>query len=126
MLSLQLPKRCWEEAENAPRPSAGRRLDGLATGAGSQAVQSRSASDQSCRVDDRRSEYRTRYRNRNVGCGCGGFFFVLIVGTVLALVNLAVSLGVSVQIPFTRSNITVAGSIGDKDKAADVLPEYTH
>jgi hypothetical protein len=79
-------------------------------------------------VDDRpgRVEYRTRYRNRNIGCGCGGFFFVLIVGTVLALVNLAVSIGVSVQIPLTRSNITVAGAIGDKDKAADVLPEYTH
>lgn len=79
-------------------------------------------------MDDRpaRVEYRTRYRNRNVGCGCGGFFLVLIVGTVLALLNLAFSIGVSVQVPFTRSNITVAGSIGDKDKAADVLPDYTH
>jgi hypothetical protein len=74
-------------------------------------------------VDERPG--RARYRRRNVGCGCGGFFFVLIVGTVLALVNLAVSIGVSVQIPFTRSNVTVAGSIGDKDKAAAVLPEYT-
>ena len=79
-------------------------------------------------MDDRpaRVEYRTRYRNRNVGCGCGGFFLVLILGTVLALLNLAISIGVSVQVPLTRSNITVAGSIGDKDKAADVLPDYTH
>jgi hypothetical protein len=73
-----------------------------------------------------RVEYRTRYRNRNVGCGCGGFFVVLIAGTVLALVNLAISIGVSVGIPFTHANITIAGSIGDKDKTADVLPTYTH
>ena len=80
-------------------------------------------------MDDRNVtsiEYRTRYRNRNVGCGCGSFFVVLIAGTVLALVNVAISIGVSVQIPFTRANITIAGSLGDKDKAANVLPDYTH
>ena len=61
-----------------------------------------------------------------MGCGCGSFFVVLIAGTVLALVNVAISIGVSVQIPFTRANITIAGSLGDKDKAANVLPDYTH
>jgi hypothetical protein len=61
-----------------------------------------------------------------VGCGCGSFFLVLIAGTVLALVNVAISIGVSVRVPFTQANLTVAGSLGDKDKATAVLPGYTH
>ena len=69
---------------------------------------------------------RTRYRYRNRGCGfgCSGFFFVLIVGIILALFNVAVSLGVSVRVPFTESNITIAGSVGQKDKAVAALPDY--
>jgi hypothetical protein len=35
-------------------------------------------------------------------------------------------IGVSVGIPFTQSNVTVAGSIGTKDKVVDGLPSYTH
>jgi hypothetical protein len=31
---------------------------------------------------------------------------------------------VSVRVPFTESNITVAGSVGAKDKALGALPDY--
>ena len=72
-----------------------------------------------------RVEYRTRYRDRGCGCGCGGFFFVLTVGIVLALLNFAISIGVSVGIPFTSANLTVAGAVGNKDKVVEVLPNYT-
>jgi hypothetical protein len=68
---------------------------------------------------------RGRYRNRGCGCGCGGFFLVLTVGIVLSLFNTGVGIGVSVRIPFTSSNLTVAGSIGPKDKAVSSLPSYT-
>jgi hypothetical protein len=47
------------------------------------------------------------------------------VGILLSLFNLAVSFGVSVRVPLTSSNITVAGSIGEKDKAVAALPSYT-
>ncbi len=74
-----------------------------------------------------RVEYKTRYRyrDRGCGCGCGGFFFVLTVGIVLALLNFTASLGVSARIPFTSSNLTVAGSVGQKDKVVAALPDYT-
>ena len=68
---------------------------------------------------------RWRYRNRGCGCGFGGFFLVLTVGIVLSLFSTGVGIGVSVRIPFTSSNLTVAGSIGAKDKAASSLPSYT-
>jgi hypothetical protein len=56
--------------------------------------------------------------------GCGGFVFVFLLGGVLSLFNAVFGLGVSVGIPFTQSNVTVAGSIGGKDKAAGALPSY--
>ena len=70
---------------------------------------------------------RTRWRNRNrgCGCGCGGFFLVLTVGIVLSLFSAGVGIGISVRIPFTSSNLTVAGSLGAKDKAVRSLPSYT-
>ena len=37
----------------------------------------------------------------------------------------AVGVGVSVRVPFTQSNLTVAASIGAKDKAVASLPGYT-
>lgn len=81
-------------------------------------------------ADDRsgnvRTRYRTIYRNRGCGFGCGGFFFVLIVGVLLSLFNADIGIGASVRIPFTSSNLTVAGSIGAKDKAAGALPDYTN
>lgn len=68
---------------------------------------------------------RTRYRNRGCGCGCGGFFLVLTVGILLALFNATIGIGASVRIPFTESNLTVAGSIGAKTNAVGALPSYT-
>ena len=72
-----------------------------------------------------RVEYRTRYRKRSWGCGCASFFFVLTVGIVLALLNISVGIGVSVRVPLTSSNVTVAGTVGDKDKVHSTLPSYT-
>ena len=68
---------------------------------------------------------RTRYRNRGCGCGCAGFFFVLTVGILLSIFNLGIGIGVSVRIPLTSSNVTVAGSVGAKDKAVKAMPDYT-
>jgi hypothetical protein len=50
---------------------------------------------------------------------------VLTVGIVLSLFNAGVGVGVSVRIPFTQSNVTIAGSIGAKHKAVASLPTYT-
>src|SRR5689334_17410685 len=72
-----------------------------------------------------RVEYRTRYRNRTWGCGCASFLVVLTVGIVLALFNISVGIGVSVRVPLTSSNVTVAGTVGDKDKVYSTLPAYT-
>jgi len=72
-----------------------------------------------------RRSVRTRYRNRGWGCGCAGFFLVLTVGIALSIFNAGIGIGVSVRIPFTASNVTVAGSIGAKDKAVKALPDYT-
>ncbi|OLD49923.1 MAG: hypothetical protein AUI42_05710 [Actinobacteria bacterium 13_1_40CM_2_65_8] len=68
---------------------------------------------------------RTRYRNRGWGCGAGGFFLVLTVGILLSLFNAGVGVGVSLRIPFTQSNLTLAGSLGAKSKTVAVLPNYT-
>ncbi len=73
----------------------------------------------------RNDRYRTIYRNRGCGCGGGGFFFVLIVGILLSLFHADIGIGVSVRIPFTQSNVTVAGAVGAKDKTVDALPDYT-
>ncbi len=72
-----------------------------------------------------RTVIRTRYRNRGCGFGFGGFFLVLTVGILLSLFNAGVGVGVSVRIPFTQSNLTVAGSLGAKSKAVEALPSYT-
>ena len=50
---------------------------------------------------------------------------VLTLGIVLSLFNADVGIGVSVRIPFTQSNVTVAGVLGAKTKAVEVLPSYT-
>ena len=74
---------------------------------------------------DEQPRGRTRYRNRGCGCGGGGFLLVVTVGIVLSVFNAGVGAGLSVRIPFTQSNVTIAGSIGAKDKAAGSLPAYT-
>ena len=71
-----------------------------------------------------REVVRYRYRYRRFGCG-GGFFLVLTVGIVMALFNLAVGIGISVRVPLTSANFTIAASIGQKDKAVAALPSYT-
>ncbi|HEX9096329.1 MAG TPA: hypothetical protein VF990_09535 [Candidatus Dormibacteraeota bacterium] len=50
---------------------------------------------------------------------------MLTVGILLSLFNSDIGIGVSVRIPFTESNLTIAGSIGAKSKAVDALPSYT-
>jgi hypothetical protein len=72
-----------------------------------------------------RTRWRTRYRNRGCGCGGGGFLLVLTVGILLSLFNAGVGVGVSVRIPFTQSNLSVAGSLGVKAKTVGSLPTYT-
>ncbi len=69
---------------------------------------------------------KTRSRPGGCGCwsGCGGFLLVLVFGGALSLFNAVVGLGISAGIPFTQSNVTVAGSIGAKERAADALPSY--
>ena|SRR5713226_4715793 len=82
-------------------------------------------------MDDER---RTRWRGPRFGCsngcgcgfGCGGFLVVLTVGILLSLFNADLGVGVSARIPFTQSNVTLAGSIGSKEKAPSALPDYTH
>lgn len=68
---------------------------------------------------------RTRYRNRGCGCGGGLFFFVLTVGIILSLLNVGIGIGASVRIPFTESNLTLAGVVGAKSKAVAAFPSYT-
>jgi hypothetical protein len=77
------------------------------------------------RKSGERTRWRTRYRNRGCGCGCGGFLLVLTVGILLSLFHTDIGIGVSVRIPGTGANITVAGSLGAKDKAVESLPAYT-
>jgi hypothetical protein len=69
---------------------------------------------------------KTRSRRGGCGCwsGCGGFLLVFVLGGALSLFNAVFGAGVSAGVPFTQSNITVAGSIGAKDKAAGALPTY--
>jgi hypothetical protein len=49
---------------------------------------------------------------------------VLTVGLILSIFSADVGIGVSVRVPFTSSNLTVAGSVGKKEKAVDALPPY--
>ncbi len=58
------------------------------------------------------------------GCGCASLLVVLTVGLALSLFNTNVGLGLSVRVPFTESNLTVAGSVGAKEKATETLPRY--
>ncbi len=72
------------------------------------------------------ADRKRRFRPRGCGCwsGCGGFLLVFVFGGALSLFNGVFGLGLSAGIPFTQNNITVAGSIGAKDKALDGLPSY--
>jgi len=58
------------------------------------------------------------------GAGCASLLVVLTVGLLLSLFNAAVGIGVSIQVPFSESNLIVAGSVGQKQKAVASLPNY--
>jgi hypothetical protein len=75
-------------------------------------------------ADDRPRSRRSRPGRR--GVGCGGFLFVLVVGIALSLFNTSIGVGLSARVPLTQSNLTLAASIGTKEKTADALPDYTH
>jgi hypothetical protein len=75
-------------------------------------------------ADSSRSRTRNRGCSSGCGAGCGGFFFVLIVGVLLSIFHIVVGVGVSVRVPLTQSNVTVAGSVGQKDKVLGALPDY--
>jgi hypothetical protein len=75
------------------------------------------------------SETRRSRRSWSGNCGgCGGgcasVIVVLTLGLLLSVFNADIGVGVSVRIPFTDSNLTIAGSVGKKEKAADALPRY--
>jgi hypothetical protein len=75
-------------------------------------------------MNDKRRGYRP-WRGGTWGCGCTSVVVVLTIGLVLSLFNAAIGIGASVRIPFTASNLTIAGSVGTKQKAPEVLPGYT-
>ena len=60
------------------------------------------------------------------GClsGCGTFISVFLVGGLLSLFGSVFGLGLSVGIPLTQSNVTVAASLGAKTKISEGLPTY--
>lgn len=72
-----------------------------------------------------RGRERTRSRGPRIGHALATFLFVLVVGIALSIFDLSVGVGLSVRIPFTPSNVTVAGSIGAKGKVTQALPNYT-
>ena len=74
------------------------------------------------------SEEKRRWSRGPGGCGCisgcGTFIFVFLAGGLLSLFGAVFGLGLSVGIPLTQSNVTMAGSIGTKTKITEGLPVY--
>ena len=81
------------------------------------------ANDQRSGNSESRSN-EARPRRRGGGCGCALPSFVVVVGIVLAIFGTNLGIGVSVRVPFTESNLSVAGSVGSKELAIDTLPNY--
>src|ERR1700693_5342738 len=75
-------------------------------------------------MSDKGRGYRP-WRRCTWGCGCTSVVVVLTAGLVLSLFSAAIGVGASVRIPFTASNLTIAGSLGTKNKAPEVLPNDT-
>jgi hypothetical protein len=71
---------------------------------------------------NRRGGFRTG--SQGCGCGCASVLVVLTVGLLLSLFNAAIGIGITARVPFTNSNLTLAGSVGRKDKAVSSLPGY--
>lgn len=75
--------------------------------------------------EGRRSD--RRWRGGGCGGGCASVIVVLTLGLLLSLFNTAIGIGASVRVPFTSNvNVTLAGSVGKKDKAPVALPPYVH
>jgi hypothetical protein len=75
----------------------------------------------------RSNEARPRRRGGGCGrggCGCAFPSFVLVVGIILAIFGTNLGIGVSLRVPFTESNLSVAGSVGSKETATSTLPNY--
>jgi hypothetical protein len=70
---------------------------------------------------DRRRGFRP---GGGCGAGCASVLVVLTIGILLSLFNGAIGIGASIRVPFTDSNLTVAGSVGQKQKAVESLPGY--
>jgi hypothetical protein len=81
------------------------------------------ANDQRSGNSEARS-YEARSSRRGCGCGCAFPSVVLVVGIILAMFGTNIGIGVSVRVPFTESNLSVAGSVGSKELAIDTLPNY--
>jgi hypothetical protein len=47
-----------------------------------------------------------------------------VVGIILAIFGTNIGIGVSARVPFTQTNLSVAGSVGSKAMAIDTLPNY--
>jgi hypothetical protein len=75
-------------------------------------------------ASQRRETKRGRRGPSGCGGGCASVIVVLTIGLLLSLFNTAVGIGLSVRVPFTGSNITLAGSVGQKDKVDSTLPGY--
>ena len=74
------------------------------------------------RVDrERRRGFRA---GGGCGAGCASVLVVLTIGLLLSLFNAAIGIGASIRIPLTDSNLTLAGSVGQKQKAVQSLPGY--
>lgn len=56
--------------------------------------------------------------------GFAGFFIVITFGLILMLLNVGVSLGITLRIPLTQSNLTLMGCLGEKGRAVNSLPVY--
>jgi hypothetical protein len=75
-------------------------------------------------TEERRRRWSGARNRGGCGFGCASVVVVLTVGLLLSLFNAAIGIGVSARVPLTDVNLTIAGSVGKKDKAADVLPAY--
>jgi hypothetical protein len=75
--------------------------------------------------DEAKHSRRFRPGRGGGGCGCGGILVVLTVGVAFSIFNADIGVGLSVRVPFTENNATVAASIGAKGKTADTMPPYT-
>jgi hypothetical protein len=79
-------------------------------------------------VGDQRRD--RRWRGGCCGCGgygCASFVVVITIGLLLSVFNTAAGIGVSIRVPFTSDvNVTLAGTVGAKDKSPDALPPYVH